>query len=64
MLYRKWHSEQLNMQQVENLQQSLGISRLLAKVLVSKGATTGGQARDMFFEAAALSDPYLMKDMF
>ena len=63
MLYRKWHSEQLNMQQVENLQQSLGISRLLAKVLVSKGATTGGQARDMFFEAAALSDPYLMKDM-
>ena len=63
MLYRKWHSEQLNMEQVSGLQQSLGISSLLAKVLVSKGATSREKAREMFFETLQLSDPYLMKDM-
>ena len=63
MLYRKWHSEQLNMEQVNGLQQSLGISSLLAKVLVSKGATSREKAREMFFETLHLSDPYLMKDM-
>ena len=63
MLYRKWHSEQLNMEQVSSLQQSLGISSLLAKVLVSKGATSRQKAREMFFDAVQLSDPYLMKDM-
>ena len=63
MLYRKWHSEQLNMEQVSGLQQSLGISSLLAKVLVSKGATSREKAREMIFETLHLSDPYLMKDM-
>ena len=63
MLYRKWHTQQLNMQKVNSLRQSLGISSLLAKVLVSKGAPTREKAREMFFETAPLSDPYLMKDM-
>ena len=36
MLYRKWHSEQLNIETVEKLKSSLGISSLLAKVLVNK----------------------------
>jgi len=38
MLYRKWHSEQLNNSDVENLKRELGVSSLFAKVLVSKGA--------------------------
>lgn len=63
MLYRKWHSEQLNMQQVDSLQQSLGISSLLAKVLVTKGATDSVKAKELFLEESMLSDPYLIKDM-
>ena len=63
MLYRKWHSEQLNIQLVDSLKQSLGVSSLLAKVLASKGADTMEKAREMFLETAGLSDPYLMKDM-
>ena len=63
MLYRKWHSEQLNMDTVENLKNSLGISSLLAKVLVNKGCYTVKQAKELFFEETPLSDPYLLKDM-
>ena len=63
MLYRKWHSEQLNMQLVDTLRQSLGVSSLFAKVLASKGADSGEKAKKMFLETAQLSDPYLMKDM-
>ena len=63
MLYRKWHSEQLNNTLVQQLQSSLGISSLLAKVLVSKGAATKEKANEMFLSSAPLSDPYLMKDM-
>ena len=63
MLYRKWCSEQLNMQCVADLQQSLGISSLLAKVLVSKGINTRSQAKEIFFETTQLSDPYLIRDM-
>ena len=40
MLYRKWHSEQLNTDTVEELKRTLGISSLLAKVLANKGVTT------------------------
>ena len=63
MLYRKWHSEQLNTAGVENLKNSLGISTLLAKVLVGKGVTTKEQAEEMFLGLTPLTDPYLMKDM-
>ena len=63
MLYRKWQSEQLNTDAVEELKNSLGISSLLAKVLVNKGAVTKQQAKEMFFDETPLSDPYLMKDM-
>lgn len=63
MLYRKWHSEQLNIQLVDSLRESLGVSSLLAKVLASKGAVTKEAARQMFLETVPLSDPYLMKDM-
>ena len=63
MLYRKWHSEQLNIDEVETLKKSLGISSLFAKVLVSKGAVTQEKANDMFLKQTPVSDPYLMKDM-
>ena len=63
MLYRKWQSEQLNKDEVESLRSSLGISSLLAKVLVNKGATTKEKAKKMFFDETPLSDPYLLKDM-
>ncbi|MBR2502918.1 MAG: single-stranded-DNA-specific exonuclease RecJ, partial [Oscillospiraceae bacterium] len=63
MLYRKWHSEQLNIETVEKLKSSLGISSLLAKVLVNKGVTEVQQAKELFFEETPLSDPYLLKDM-
>ena len=63
MLYRKWHSEQLNTAGVENLKNSLGVSTLLAKVLVGKGVTTKEQAEEMFLGLTPLTDPYLLKDM-
>ncbi len=63
MLYRKWHSEQLNTDTVEELKRTLGISSLLAKVLANKGVNTPEKARKMFFEETPLSDPYLLKDM-
>ena len=63
MLYRKWQREQLNTQTVEKIKSSLGISSLLAKVLVNKGVTSEQAARDMFFDETPVSDPYLMKDM-
>lgn len=63
MLYRKWHSEQLNTNYIDSLQKDLKISSLLAKVLVSKGITTTQAAKSMFFDEAQLSDPYLIKDM-
>ncbi len=63
MLYRKWHSEQLNMQTVDTLRNTLGVSSLFAKVLASKGADSSEKAREMFLETVQLSDPYLMKDM-
>ena len=63
MLYRKWHSEQLNNSEVENLRKELGISSLFAKVLASKGAVTREKAEKMFLGSTPLSDPYLMKDM-
>ena len=45
MLYRKWHSEQLNTDTVEELKRTLGISSLLAKVLANKGVNTPEKAR-------------------
>jgi len=63
MLYRKWHSEQLNNSDVENLKRELGVSSLFAKVLVSKGAVNKEMAEKMFLRSTPLSDPYLMKDM-
>ncbi|MBQ5782632.1 MAG: single-stranded-DNA-specific exonuclease RecJ [Oscillospiraceae bacterium] len=63
MLYRKWQSEQLNTDKIQQLKNSLGVSSLLAKVLISKGADTAEKAREMFLETGALSDPYLLKDM-
>lgn len=63
MLYRKWQSEQLNTQLVEELKAELGISSLLAKVMANKGVSSAAQAREMFLDDTQLSDPYLMKDM-
>ncbi len=63
MLYRKWQNKQLNIQQVDELRQSLGITSLLAKVLVTKGASNSAKAKELFLDTTILSDPYLLKDM-
>ncbi|MEG3030392.1 MAG: single-stranded-DNA-specific exonuclease RecJ [Oscillospiraceae bacterium] len=63
MLYRKWQTKQLNISEVQQLSDSLGISTVLAKVLLSKGAKTQQEAQDLFLKDTPLSDPFLLKDM-
>ncbi|MEG1895808.1 MAG: single-stranded-DNA-specific exonuclease RecJ, partial [Oscillospiraceae bacterium] len=63
MLYRKWQTKQLNISEVEELSSCLGVSTMLSKVLLSRGAATKQKAQALFLEEAPLSDPFLLKDM-
>ena len=63
MLYRKWKIKQSSRTQVRSLQNRLGIPKLAAGVLCSKGITEPEKAKKVFLEDTPLSDPYLMLDM-
>lgn len=63
MLYRKWQTKQLNKVEISKMSTELGVSSILAKVLLSKGVKTKQMAEDMFLKVQPLSDPFLMKDM-
>ena len=63
MLYRKWKIKQYSRTGVRSLQNRLGIPKLAARVLCSKGITEPEKAQKVFLEDTPLSDPYLMLDM-
>ena len=63
MLYRKWKIKQSSRTGVRSLQNRLGIPKLAAGVLCSKGITEPEKAKKVFLEDTPLSDPYLMLDM-
>ena len=63
MLYRKWKIKQSSRTGVRSLQNRLGIPKLAAQVLCSKGITEPEKAKKVFLEDTPLSDPYLMLDM-
>lgn len=63
MLYRKWKIKQSSRTGVRSLQNRLGIPKLAARVLCSKGITEPEKAKKVFLEDTPLSDPYLMLDM-
>ena len=63
MLYRKWKIKQSSRTGVRSLQNRLGIPKLAARVLCSKGITEPEKAKKVFLEVTPLSDPYLMLDM-
>ena len=63
MLYRKWKIKQSSRTGVRSLQNRLGIPKLAARVLCSKGITEPEKAQKVFLEDTPLSDPYLMLDM-
>ena len=63
MLYRKWKIKKSSRTGVRSLQNRLGIPKLAARVLCSKGITEPEKAKKVFLEDTPLSDPYLMLDM-
>lgn len=62
---RKWIvKEPGNPAAVRRLSQELGVDPVLANLLVQRGITTFGQAREFFRpDLSMLHDPFLMKDM-
>ncbi|MDD6186930.1 MAG: single-stranded-DNA-specific exonuclease RecJ [Oscillospiraceae bacterium] len=63
MLYRKWDISSPSRRDADRLSARLGTQSLLAKVLLSRGIADAETAKAEYFSPAALSDPFLIKDM-
>ena len=63
MVYRKWNMLPQQTAKAKALAAQLGVAPLLAEVLLSRGCTQADQATQLLGEGAALSDPFLLKDM-
>lgn len=63
MRYRAWHVNHPDETRADALAKELNISRLLARVLVSRGLDTAEKAGALLFADAVMSDPFLLKDM-
>lgn len=61
---KRWRLTTPDEQQVQDIQDELNLSSVLAKVLVTRGLNTAEAARSfMEMDASEFHDPYLMKDM-
>ncbi len=61
---KRWRLTTPDEQQVQDIQDELNLSSVLAKVLVTRGLNTAEAARSfMEIDASEFHDPYLMKDM-
>ncbi|MFD1030523.1 single-stranded-DNA-specific exonuclease RecJ [Metaplanococcus flavidus] len=61
---KRWRLTEPDEQAVLEIQQELSLSSVLSKILVSRGIGTAEEARAfMATDAAAIHNPYLMKDM-
>lgn len=63
-MQKRWNLLDADEQKVEHLKQSLGINRVICRILVQRGIETFDQARSFFRPALTdLHDAWLMKDM-
>ncbi len=61
---KKWNIKKINVIEATKLSDELGVSLIIAKLLVSRGIKTYEQARKFFRpELSNLNDPFLMKNM-
>lgn len=61
---KRWRLTMPDEHQVQDIQNELNLSSVLAKVLVTRGLNTAAAARSfMEMDASGFHDPYLMKDM-
>lgn len=64
MMQKRWHIRPYDAEQVRLLQQQLGSSEIICRLLQQRGITDYEQAKEFFNpDLANLHDPWLMKDM-
>src|SRR5687768_9206629 len=61
---KRWRILQTDEEKVRSLQQSLGVSAVICKILVQRGISTFDEAKKYFRPSLSdLHNPWLMKDM-
>lgn len=63
MKYRSWHVNHPDEACAAALAKKMGVSNLLARVLVARGMDTPEKAGEFLYPSAAMSSPFLLKDM-
>lgn len=63
-MYRKWHEREYDSKIITALTKELGISDILAQVLVNRGIHTTDEARHFLYDTPDdMADPFLLKGM-
>ncbi len=63
MIYRRWHTPELQQNLVRQMSAQLGISLLVSQVLTNRGCSTVLDAEEFLNQQTELSDPMLLQDM-